>query len=343
MNIDVLLAVNGDGNLIRRNILALPNKVFQCDGLEPVLSHRLVVLPKSIIPRIYNGLPPMEFGIYTSRLFVADGEEPAVRLAVGLSMKTDVDMGDITIVGSDAVTGLLDGMGIDYRLAIVAPLNVQIPEKLFDGFERDGSSGDERYTVHYFKPSLTATSDVKMANLIDGAATGFELSEAEQETVDHFAKDFARFYKQEMKRSEVDSYDDGNDSDVEDDELGQEMELLWKSAELAQSYGINAMHSAGKVAADLEKTKADVAKAMEIAVEASKPPAYRDMIPVRVTQLESSVNNITTQFSSLMDETQTAFDKMGKSVRILRVMVIALAVLVLMLGTALGVSVFAGG
>ena len=61
MNINVLMTINADGHLIRRNMFALPTKVFECEGLHKVFDHRLVMIPQTILPKMYGGMPPMQF------------------------------------------------------------------------------------------------------------------------------------------------------------------------------------------------------------------------------------------------------------------------------------------
>ena len=343
MNINVLMTINADGHLIRRNMFALPTKVFECEGLHKVFDHRLVMIPQTILPKMYGGMPPMQFGLFTSRVLVATSERGAARLTVGFQQKSEeYNVGDITIIGSPTVTETLDSMGIDYNLTIIAPLNTQIPEEFYDGFARDGSDGDELYTVHYFKPSVAELSDLKISTLIDGIESGSELTEEEQSIVDRFVGDFAKAYDCEMSGEEpsfdrVDSYDDGNDEPTIDDEMGKEIGKLWRAVEMTASQVRTCIQNTKEVADAYNQFKSDYEN--EKAAEKYTTPVYKDMIPVRVTTLEGEYNGVVNQFTALKRETDETVESLKAELRKMRLCFAGLGLFVLVFAIAILVVV----
>lgn len=329
MNIDVIMAVNADGRVIQRNIFALPEKVYSCEGLNRVLDHRLVMIPKSILPRMYGGVPPVQMGVFTTRVLVSASERAAARLTVGFQHKSEeVELGDVAIIGTPYITETLDGMGVAYNLAIVAPLNTSIPEDLYDGFARDGSFGDETYTVHYFKPSISESTDLKISNIIDGLERGDELTDEEQQIVDRFADNFSAAYDLEMSEDDsadrVDSYDDGNDEGIVDSEIGKELGKMWKAVDMTASQIKFCLQENKEIADAFNKFCADYKAAKD--AEKYTTPVYNDMLPNRVTSLEGSYNGIVNQFSALKKETDEQVEKLETKVKRLYVAIALLAV-----------------
>lgn len=318
MNIDVIMAVNADGHVIRRNIFTLPEKVYNCDGLNRVLDHRLVMIPKSILPRVYGGMPPAQFGMFTTRVLISPSERATARLTVGFQHKSEeVDLGDVAIIGTPAIAETLEGMGIGYNLAIVAPVDTKIDEELYDGFTSDGSVSDETYTVYYFKPSISGSTDLKISNIIDGLEHGDELTEDEQKIVDKFADNFAKAYDLEMSEDEsdgrIDSYDDGNDEDIVDDEIGIEMGKMWKSLDMTASQIKFCLNENKELADAFNKFCAEYKAAKD--AEKYATPVYKDMLPTRVTSLEGSYNGIVNQFTALKRETDEQVEKLEAKVK----------------------------
>lgn len=335
MNIDVLMAVNADGHVINRNIFALPDKVYNCDGLERVLGHRLVMIPKSILPMMYDGIPPVQLGVFTTRVLVSASERAAARLTVGFKHKSEeVELGDITIIGTPYITETLEGMGVDYNLAIISPINAPIPEELYDGFARDGSFGDESYTVHYFKPSISETTDLKISNIIDGIERGDDLTDEEQQIVDRFAGNFSAAYDLEIaaddKFNRVDSYDDGNDEGIVDDEIGSEIGRIWKSLDMTASQIKFCLNENKELATAFNKFCDEYKKAKD--AETYATPVYKDMIPVRVTSLEGSYNGIVNQFAALKMETDEQIEKLETKVKRLYAAIIAVLLISVVVG-----------
>ena len=337
MNINVIMAINADGNIIRRNMFALPTKVFECEGLHKVFDHRLVMIPKTILPKMYGGMPPMQFGLFTSRVLVATSERGAARLTVGFQQKSEeIDVGDITIIGSPTVTETLESMGIDYNLTIIAPLNTPIPEEFYDGFARDGSDGDELYTVHYFKPSIAGSSDLKISSIIDGIESGTELTDEEQAIVDRFAGDFAKAYEDEMSDDEsnfdrIDSYDDGNDEHTMDDEIGKEIDKLWRAVEMTACQVRTCIQNTKDVADAFNKFKYDYENAKN--AEKYTTPVYKDMLPLRVTTLESEYNGVVNQFAALKTETDEQVNALETTLQKMRIKMFVFAILLLIAWT----------
>lgn len=334
MNIDVIMAVNADGNVIQRNIFALSEKVYNCEGLNRVLDHRLVMIPKTILPRAYGGMPPVQMGVFTTRVLVSSSERAAARLTVGFQHKSEeVELGDITIIGTPHITETLEGMGVDYNLAIISPINAPIPEDLYDGFARDGSYGDETYTVHYFKPSISESTDVKISNIIDGIEHGDDLTDEEQQIVDKFAENFSAAYDLEMSEDEtvdrVDSYDDGNDEGIVDDEIGREMGKMWKSLDMTASQIKFCLNENKELADAFNKFCADYKAEKDAAKYAT--PVYKDMLPTRVTSLEGSYNGIVNQFTALKRETDEQVEKLEAKVKRMYGVIAAIVVLFIIL------------
>ena len=333
MNITVVISVNADGNVISRNMFTLPTKVYQCDGLHNVFDNKLVMIPKSILPTMYGGMPPMQLGLFTSRVLVATSERGAARLTVGFQQKAEeVDVGDITIIGSPTVTETLESMGVDYNLAILSPLNASIPEELYDGFARDGSVGDETYTVHYFKPSISESSDLKISQIIDGIESGNELTEEEQEIVDRFASSFSKAYEDEMygeetKYDRIDSYDDGNDEGIVDSEIGTELGRIWQSIDMSASQIRTCIQNTKDVADAFNQFKYDYENAKN--AEKYTTPVYKDMLPVRVTTLESEYNGVVNQFTALKTETDEQVEILTKKLTNMRTVMFVFAVLLI--------------
>ena len=343
MNINVIMAINADGNIIRRNMFALPTKVFECEGLHKVFDHRLVMIPQTILPKMYGGMPPMQFGLFTSRVLVATSERGAARLTVGFQQKSEeVDVGDITIIGSPTVTETLESMGIDYSLTIIAPLNTPIPEEFYDGFARDGSDGDELYTVHYFKPSIAGSSDLKISSIIDGIESGTELTDEEQAIVDRFAGDFAKAYEDEMSDDEsnfdrVDSYDDGNDEHTMDDEIGKEIDKLWRAVEMTACQVRTCIENTKDVADTFNKFKHEYDN--EKNAQKYTTNTYKDMLPVRVTSLEGEYNGIVNQFVVLKRETDETVESLKAELRKMRLCFAGLGLFMLVFAIAICISI----
>lgn len=338
MNINVVMCINGDGNVIRRNLFALPTKVYECDGLHKVFDHRLVMIPKTILPKMYGGMPPIQLGLFTSRVLVATSERGAARLTVGFQQKSDdVDVGDVAIIGSPTVAETFESMGIDYNLTIIAPLNTPIPEDLYDGFAKDGTSGDETYTVHYFKPSIADSSDLKISNIIDGIESGNDLTDEEKEIVDKFAESFANAYDEEMygdeaKFDRVDSYDDGNEDGTMDDELGMELGKIWRSIDMTASQVRTCIQNTKDVADAFNQFKADYEH--EKNAEKYTTTTYKDMLPVRVTALESGYNGLVNQFVALKNESDEKITELKTLVKKLKfaIIIITSVLSILMVG-----------
>lgn len=321
MLIEVLLTVNSDGHVLRRNLFSMPSKVFATMGIEKVFEHRMVMIPKSILPSMYGGSAPAQLSVYTSRFLIAETERAAARLSVGFSERTDVELGDLTIIGTPGIIETLVGMGVDYKLALLFPTGNPPPESLYDGFKCVEQMSDDTYSVYRYEPSVSDSTDLNISKIIDGLESSEPLNEEELSIIDHFAKPYEKYFKLEMNNDiasdPIDSYDDGTDSDTADDELGMELATMWKAIDnSAQQIGkcIDMRDNLNQLMRDFEHFK-DEYNQKEDAKKFSETNTYKDMLPTRLTGVEGTVNGLQRQIGLVKEEYARECNELRRVIR----------------------------
>ena len=233
--IRVLLVLNRDGHVVRKSLLGMPEKVYQHAGVQDLFGESLIMYTMVQIP---SGKPPMELGEVSCKSLVAEDDEKLASMAANLVSKDEV--GDITVLAGRQTLDAMDYIGMSYELDILCPNGTTIPLSLTEGKKQvDDDIVDGKYTMRRFQPSVALASDAQIADAISGMETYFneqdKMTDRDRNAINKIARNVAMLnaaLDRERRRSRLDSYDDGTESDIGDEpDIGEELDCLWDTSE----------------------------------------------------------------------------------------------------------------
>ncbi len=241
--IRALVVLNEDGRLVRRSILGLPEKVFLHSGIQELCGDSLIMYTMLQIP---NGEPPMKLGDISCKSLVAENEDKLASMAANLVVKEEV--GDITILANRSTLDAMDYIGMAYELDVLYSCSItDLPLIITEGRTQvDCDIVDEDYILRRYQQTVTNATDSQIADAIAGMETFFneqdKMNDNDRSAVNKIANSVAKLnaaIRRSRLKSDLDSYDDGNESDISDEpDLDDELDSLWDAqTEMARQIG----------------------------------------------------------------------------------------------------------
>jgi len=241
--IRALVVVNNDGHIIRRSILGLPEKAFLHTGVQELCSESLIMYTMMQIP---TGKPPMCLGEVSCKSLVAENDEKLASMAANLVTKDEV--GDITVLACRTTLDAMDYIGMAYELDVLYPTDTaEIPANIIEGRTKvDEDIVDDGYTLSRYEQTVTDATDSQIADAIAGMETFFNeqdrMDDRDRTAVNKIASSVARLnaaLERCNRHSDLDSYDDGRESDIgEELDIDEELDCIWDAqTEMAKQIG----------------------------------------------------------------------------------------------------------
>jgi len=230
--IRALVLVNSDGHVCRKSIIGMPESVLLHPGIQEFCGETLLMFTLKQMPA---GMKASELIDLSRKSLVAETDDKLATMAANLEEKEDV--GDITVLANRSTLNALDYLGMAYELDIISPNDAELPQTLTSGrIQLDKDIVDGKYTLRRYAQSVAQSSDIQIAEAIAGMETFFNEKETmdarDKKAVDNIASKIAMINAAEerdrRRRSDIDSYDDGCDSDTDEElDIDEELDSLW--------------------------------------------------------------------------------------------------------------------
>lgn len=302
--IRALVMVNKDGHVSRKSIIGMPAAVLMHTGIREFCEETLLMYTMKQLP---PGERPENLIEISRKCLVAENDDKLATMAANLDTKDDV--GDITVLAGRSTLNAMDCLGMSYELDIISPNDTEVPTSLIEGrIQVDEDIVDDAYTMRRYTQSVMNASDTQIADAIAGLETFFNeqdhMDERDRSAVNKIASKIAMLNAAEerdrRRRSKLDSYDDGHDSDIgEEPDLDEELDCLWDAyEEIAKQVG-ETISMLNDVQSKFIKFMSD----MNTKAELDQKLADKvNMVNGRVDMANNAINELRTQLGNAIAE-----------------------------------------
>lgn len=312
--IRALIALNGDGRCVRKCLFGLPSGIEEHDGIQQLCNNTLLMYTLKIHPES----TPTDGLIKISQKSLVSEDDDKLAYMAG-SLETKEGVGDITVLGNRTTLNALDYLGLSYELDVLCPNGTEIPESIMEGWSSCGEDIDDgKYTVHRFVRRVTDATDTQISDAIAGIETYFNsmenMPEQDRDAVNKIAKNVALLNRAiERKRSQLDSYDDGNESETcEEMDMEGELDMLWETNDMFA-------HQLGDITNLINDLQL---KVISFITAQTRKDGQFDRINNRFNIINDNITSLREQFGVHIEEHQIAEKKTGdKKVVVLYVLV----------------------